>query len=147
MPAESLSEVDEFTPASGKELSRFLADNARGKRVPLCPVGGRTALNYGYASPVEGRMISTSGLSDVGDYPARDMTITVGAGIRIEKLQQILKAEGQQLPIDVAQSKRATLGGVVATNTSGPRRYGYGTMRDYVIGLAAVDASGRLFHS
>jgi glycolate oxidase FAD binding subunit len=56
-----------------------------------------------------------------------------------------LQQEGQRLPIDIAQSSRATLGGAVATNTSGPRRAGYGTFRDYVIGISAVDAQGRLF--
>jgi glycolate oxidase FAD binding subunit len=125
----------------------LLAENARGKKLPLFPVGGRTSLHYGYSSPQEGRVISTSQLGAVTDYPARDMTITVGAGIRIDRLRELLKAERQQLPVDVSQSQRATLGGVVATNTSGPRRFGYGTMRDYVIGVAAVDASGRLFHA
>ena len=39
----------------------------------------------------------------------------------------------------------ATIGGVVATNWSGPRRYGYGTIRDYVIGINAVDGRGTPF--
>ena len=70
------------------------------------------------------------------------MTITVEAGIRIAKLQEILRAEGQRLPIDVPRAADATLGGAIATNTSGPRRYGYGTFRDYVIGISVVDAAG-----
>ncbi|MBC7817278.1 MAG: FAD-binding oxidoreductase, partial [Planctomycetaceae bacterium] len=54
-------------------------------------------------------------------------------------------SERQRLPIDIAQAERATLGGALATNTSGPRRFGHGTFRDYVIGISAVDAHGRLF--
>jgi glycolate oxidase FAD binding subunit len=84
-------------------------------------------------------------LNRVIDYPARDMTVTVEAGIRIDALQSLLKQEGQRLPIDIAQPSRATLGGAIATNTSGPRRAGCGTFRDYVIGISAVDAAGRLF--
>src|SRR5205085_6597457 len=53
--------------------------------------------------------------------------------------------ERQRLPIDLPQAQRATLGGVVAANPSGSRRFGLGTMRDYVIGISAIDASGRLF--
>jgi glycolate oxidase FAD binding subunit len=40
----------------------------------------------------------------------------------------------------------ATLGGAISTNCSGPRRYGYGTLRDYVIGITAVDGRGVTFH-
>jgi glycolate oxidase FAD binding subunit len=56
-----------------------------------------------------------------------------------------LAAERQQLPIDVPRASEATLGGAVATNWSGPRRLGYGTLRDYVIGIHAVDGRGVAF--
>lgn len=90
-------------------------------------------------------VVSLTELNRVIDYPARDMTITVEAGIRIDELQSKLAAEGQRLPIDIPQSERATLGGAIVTNTSGPRRYGHGTFRDYVIGISAVSADGLLF--
>ncbi len=70
------------------------------------------------------------------------MTITVEAGITLAALNRILAAERQWLPLDVPHAARATLGGVVATAWSGPRRYGYGTPRDYVIGITAVDGRG-----
>jgi glycolate oxidase FAD binding subunit len=73
------------------------------------------------------------------------MTITVEAGLRMEELAALLAAERQRLPLDIAQPSRATLGGAIATNTSGPRRFGCGTFRDYVIGISAIDARGRLF--
>ncbi len=137
--------TDNFIPATQSELSRFVSENAAEHKHPLYPVGGRTSLNYGYPTGANGTTVSTSELTKTIDYPARDMTITVQAGIRIDNLARMLKSENQQLPVDVAQSHRATLGGVVATNTSGPRRFAHGTMRDYVIGMSAVDAQGRLF--
>jgi glycolate oxidase FAD binding subunit len=73
------------------------------------------------------------------------MTITVQAGIRMRDLEQMLDAQRQQLPLDAPQSDRATLGGVLATNFSGPRRLGYGTPRDYLIGIRAVDGRGAAF--
>jgi glycolate oxidase FAD binding subunit len=57
----------------------------------------------------------------------------------------MLSGEGQQLPIDVPRAGAATIGGVCATNWSGPRRLGYGTLRDYVIGIHAVDGCGVAF--
>ncbi len=79
------------------------------------------------------------------DYTPRDMTILVEAGMRMADLAATLAAEGQQLPIDVPRASEATIGGVVATNWCGPRRYGHGTIRDYVIGIHAVDGRGVAF--
>jgi glycolate oxidase FAD binding subunit len=137
--------IDEFVPATQTELARFLRDNAQGERRPLQPVGGRTALHFGYPVESGGITLPTSRLTRVIDYPARDMTVTIEAGIRIEELAQLLAKEHQRLPVDIAQPNRATLGGAIATNCSGPRRFGHGTLRDYVIGITAIDASGLLF--
>jgi glycolate oxidase FAD binding subunit len=141
----AVAAISDFTPATQTELARYLEENARLERRALLPVGGRTALRYGAPSPRPVVTVDTAELNRVIDYPARDMTITVEAGIGIETLQKTLAAEGQRLPIDIPQIHRATLGGAIATNTSGPSRFGSGTFRDYVIGISAVDASGRLF--
>lgn len=140
-----LAAADVFSPTTAEELARFVAENAAGERRPLFPVGGRTALHYGYPRAGGDVMLAMSDLNRVVDYPARDMTITVDAGLRIEDLQKQLATEGQRLPIDVPQAHRATIGGAIATNTSGPGRFGHGTFRDYVIGISAVDGQGRLF--
>jgi len=137
--------TDEFLPATATELARWVAENDAGPARPLYPAGGRTAIEFGYAPPQPGIRVSTTELTKVIDYPARDMTITVEAGIRISELAQVLATEKQRLAIDVALPRRATLGGVVAANASGSRRFGWGTIRDYVIGVSAVDAAGRLF--
>ena len=142
-----LESCQEFVPASAGELRRFLQENRASRQLPVYPLGGRTSLGYGYPAIVPGTVVSLSRLTEIVDYPARDMTVTVEAGIRMDELAAALRPEGQQLSIDAAQSNRATLGGAVATNTFGPRMYGYGTLRDYVIGITAVDARGRLFHA
>jgi glycolate oxidase FAD binding subunit len=137
--------ADEFLPATQTELSRWMAENASGAARPVFPAGGRTAIHYGRPARDPGIALCTTSLAKVIDYPARDMTITVEAGIRFDELARLLAKENQRLPIDVPQAHRATLGGVAATNASGSRRFGLGTMRDYVIGVTAVDASGRMF--
>src|SRR5207302_1445142 len=50
---------------------------------------------------------------------------------------------GQRLPVDVPRPERATLGGSLAVNVSGPRRLGLGTFRDYVIGISTVNDEGQ----
>ena len=143
----SSRDPDEFVPTAQSELERFLAENFAGPKRALEPAGGRTALDFGGPRYNQAVTIDMTCLNRIVDFPARDMTVTVEAGIPIDRLAEVLKAEGQRLPIDVAQSSRATLGGAVATNTSGPRRFGCGTFRDYVIGLTAMTAEGRVFHS
>lgn len=113
------------------------------------PLGGETSLGFGL--PVKagglglGIGLSTSALNRVIDFPARDMTITAEAGITLAELLRITSAEGLQFPVDVPFPEKATLGGVVATNWNGPRRYGFGLVRDYVIGIRAVDGTGTEF--
>lgn len=132
-----------FQPESQAELVRFVAESATNARRRLRAIGGATAC-HGETDALD---VQLDKLNRVIDYPARDMTITVEAGIRMVELTRVLKAENQRLPIDVPQAEQATLGGVIATNWSGPRRFGCGTMRDYVIGISAIDATGRRFSS
>src|SRR5205814_5381140 len=109
------------------------------------PLGGGTAQDYGIAPTGPGINLDLTGLNRIVDYAPRDMTIVVEAGVRMADLATTLAAEGQHLPIDVPRAGEATIGGVVATNWAGPRRYGYGTIRDYVIGIHAVDGRGTPF--
>lgn len=123
-----------------------LVKEAASSRTPLFPLGGETALDSGLHPRVPGVGLSLRKLDQLVDYPARDMTITVGAGITIEMLRQLLTAESQELPIDIPQGEQATLGGCIAANISGYRRLGCGTLRDYVIGIEAVDGCGAIYH-
>jgi glycolate oxidase FAD binding subunit len=128
-------------PASVAEL-RDLVTRTRAAKQAVYPVGGRTALDLGLPPTRPGVACDTTALNAVIDYPARDMTITAQAGITVAALQAELAREGQWLPVDVPSPDRATLGGAVAVNASGPRRYGHGTLRDYVIGISFVSDDG-----
>lgn len=111
----------------------------------IYPIGGGTSLGFGLPAKKPGQGLSLAGLKKVVDYPARDMTVTVQAGVTMGELNKLLATERQMLPLDVPQAENATIGGVIATNTSGPRRYGLGTVRDYVIGIHAIDGRGMPF--
>ena len=119
-----------------------LVKRTRAAKHGLYPIGGRTTLDFGLPPAKPGVACDTTALNAVIDYPARDMTVTVQAGVTVAALQAELAKEGQWLPIDVPSPERATLGGAVAVNASGPRRLGYGTLRDYVIGISFVTDDG-----
>ncbi|MCE9565740.1 MAG: FAD-binding oxidoreductase [Planctomycetes bacterium] len=128
-------------PATTAELCDIVKQ-ARAAKQGIYPIGGMTTLDVGLPPLKPGVAVDTTKLNQVIDYPARDMTITVQAGITIAALQAVLAKEGQSLPIDVATPELATLGGAIALNQCGPRRFGYGTLRDYVIGISFVTDDG-----
>jgi glycolate oxidase FAD binding subunit len=119
-----------------------LVRRARQENQAIYPLGGRTTLHLGLPPNKAGFAIDLTRLNQVIDYPARDMTITVQAGITINELQWTLEKENQWLPIDVSLPANATLGGAIATNGSGPRRYSQGTFRDYIIGITVINDHG-----
>jgi glycolate oxidase FAD binding subunit len=137
--------ISQEQPATTEALSA-LVRTAYANKTVVYPLGGETSLAFGLPVKRVGLGISLQGMQRVVDYPARDMTITVEAGITMQTLAETLLCEQQHLPVDVPTAKQATLGGVLATNWNGPRRYGYGSLRDFVIGIEAVDGTGRIFH-
>jgi glycolate oxidase FAD binding subunit len=109
----------------------------------IYPLGGQTMLDYGLPSARPGVGVDLRSLGAVIDYPARDMTITAQAGMTFAALQAILASENQWLPVGVPHADQATLGGALAVNASGPRRYGFGTFRDYLLGISVVNDEGQ----
>jgi glycolate oxidase FAD binding subunit len=128
-------------PADIAEVSDIVRQ-AAGNGHAVFPVGGGTSMDLGVPPSKPGVTLDTRRLDRVIDYPARDMTITVQAGLTVARLQALLAPENQRLPIDVPYADRATVGGIVAANVSGPRRLGCGTLRDYVIGISVVNDEG-----
>jgi glycolate oxidase FAD binding subunit len=143
-PADSLPIKETLAPADQAELAAIVRD-AYETGTPLYPIGGGTSLAFGLPAKAAGKGLSLAKLNAIVDYPARDMTVTVEAGVTMKSLAELLASERQRLPIDVPLAERATIGGVIATNWNGPRRLGEGSVRDYVIGIHAVDGRGMPF--
>jgi glycolate oxidase FAD binding subunit len=129
-------------PNSVPELCELVRLAAASKQA-IYPFGGQTMLEMGLIPTRPGTGVDLRKLNQVIDYPARDMTITVQAGITITVLNEVLRSEKQRLPVDIPLPDRATLGGAIAANASGPRRFGLGTLRDYVIGISIVNDKGQ----
>lgn len=141
---EALPIKNIHAPADQGALAAVIAEAYR-TGTPLYPIGGGTSLDFGLPAKAEGAGLSLAKLNRVVDYPARDMTVTLEAGVTMHALAELLAQERQRLPVDVPLAERATIGGVIATNWNGPRRYGQGSLRDYVIGISAVDGRGMPF--
>lgn len=142
--ADTLPISETIEPADQQELVEAVRACAQ-SQTAIYPIGGGTSLDFGLVAKEPGYALSLAKLHRVVDFPARDMTVTVEAGVTMRALAESLAAEKLQLPVDVPQADKATLGGVVATNFNGPRRYGYGSLRDFVIGTHAVDGRGTQF--
>jgi len=89
-------------------------------------------------------IISTSGLNQLLQYEPRDLTVSVESGMRFSELQTLLSKNGQTIALDPPFWNGATIGGVIASNCSGPMRYGFGTARDMVIGMSFAMLDGAI---
>jgi glycolate dehydrogenase FAD-binding subunit len=108
---------------------------------PVHAIGSGTKLLHGPTAPADAETVSLRGLDRITSHEPGDLVVTVQCGARLTDLQEKLAAHGQWLPLDPPYAE-ATIGGILATNSSGPRRFGYGTMRDHLIGLRVVDGRG-----
>ncbi|MGZ4964862.1 MAG: FAD-binding oxidoreductase [Limisphaerales bacterium] len=106
----------------------------------------RQALTAANAAKSRIESCDLSALNRVIEHTPEDMTVTVEGGATLANLQTEVRKRGQWLPIDPPNAS-ITIQQLLASNASGPRRFGFGTVRDYVIGMAVVLADGRLIHS
>jgi glycolate oxidase FAD binding subunit len=108
----------------------------------VTPYGGGTAISIGNAARAVDVALDLNRLNRVVEHDHANLTATVEAGITLTRLQQCLAEQKQFVPFDAPYPERATVGGIVATNLNGPRRCYYGSVRDLVIGMKVVLASG-----
>ncbi len=105
--------------------------------------GGGVGQDHGHAPGSVQTLLDLSELNQILAVEPGDMTITVQAGVTLAQVQAALAPHGQWLPLDPPQAERATVGGVLATNAFGPLRLGYGTSRDWLVGIRVIDAGGK----
>jgi glycolate dehydrogenase FAD-binding subunit len=130
-------------PGGQQELAELLRV-AQELRAAVVPWGGGTQQRIGAPPAQVDLLVRTERLNRVLIHEPFDLTISVEAGMTIGALRAHLARHGQMLPIDPPLPARATIGGLIATATDGPRRLGYGTLRDLLIGITVAEAGGRL---
>jgi glycolate oxidase FAD binding subunit len=128
-------------PGTRDEAAALIV-HARERGWSLVPYGGGTQMGMGFPPRKLDVAISTRRLNRVVDYQPDDMTVTVEPGLTLAELAETLAGRNQFLPLNPPFPHRATVGGTVAAGAAGPWRAGYGTPRDWVIGLRVVGADG-----
>jgi len=130
-----------------------IQDAAR-TREPLLIQGNGT--KSGMLRPVQAaHTLSTAGLSGINLYAPKELIISAWAGTPLPEIEAALAESGQYLiaePPDLSallgtSEKPQTIGGIVATNLSGPRRVAWGAMRDHVMGIRAVTGRAEIIRS
>ena len=130
-------------PASGEALAATLAW-ASSEGLSVRVLGGGTKQDWGTPGGAVDLLLSTAALSSVVEHRHGDLTATVEAGATLAAVNATLAAHGQRLPWDPPWPEQATIGGIVATNDSGPRRHAHGVPRDSIIGVTVARIDGRV---
>ena len=130
-------------PASREALAETLAW-AASEQIRVRVSGGGTKLDWGAPGDTVDLLLSTAALCDIVEHRHGDLTTTVEAGATLASVNAALAVHGQRLPWDPPWPEQATIGGIVATNDSGPRRHGHGTPRDSIIGVTMARVDGRV---
>jgi glycolate oxidase FAD binding subunit len=130
-------------PGTIDEVSKIVS-YAHEERVTIIPRGNGTKLEMGGIPKKADLILSTGRLNRITDCDCDNLTLSVESGITLNEVQKRLAKEGRGyfLPLDPFYTNKATLGGIVATNSTGPRRLLYGAARDMIIGIKAVFPNG-----
>ena len=129
-------------PESPEELAQILTDASRDRQLIVLR-GGGSKLGWGRVPSRVDLVIGTEKLNRLLAHRHGDMTVTAQAGMPLAELNRRLAEHRQYLPIESA-FEPATIGGIVATNDSGPTRHRFGTPRDLLIGVTLAMTDGRL---
>ena len=131
------------TPATIDEVSRVVAYASQEHRA-IVPRGNGSKMKMGGIPKKMDIVLSTRRLNRITDRDCENLTLSAESGLTLGEVQQGLAkvGKGYFLPLDPPFTDQATLGGIVATNSSGPKRLLYGSARDMMIGAKAVFPNG-----
>src|SRR4029077_3324687 len=131
------------SPSTAEEVADALREAAAARQT-IQIRGAGSKINWGRSSRDVDVVLDISRLRRNSDPAHGDMTATVEAGATLRDVNRTLAQHGQWLPLDPPVADAATIGGILATNDSGPLRHRFGTPRDLVIGIRLATTDGML---
>ena len=136
------------SPQTIDQVSKVVAYSNQ-QHLAIIPRGNGTKIGMGGIPKKVDLILSTSRMSRITDSDSENLTLSAESGITLNEVQKSLAkiGKGYFLPLDPPFTDKATLGGIIATNSSGPRRLLYGTARDLIIGTKAVFPNGDIIVS
>ncbi len=141
----TVAAIERIHPADADACSRAVAESAAASR--SVRIRGSGTKDYvGEMLPTDA-VLDTTALAGVVAHVPGDLTVTVAAGTRFAELRLALARAGQFLPLDPPHADAATIGGIIAANSTGFWRSRYGGVRDLLIGTTAVLGDGTIAHS
>jgi glycolate oxidase FAD binding subunit len=132
--------VEEAHPTSTAEVAEVLRD-ATSRGLTVVARGRGTKQGWGMPPTSADLVVDLSGLDRVLDHQAGDLIVDTQAGALLSDVQDVVGKERQRLVLEETVPG-TTVGGALATNTSGPQRMFFGTARDLLIGVTVVRADG-----
>jgi len=144
---------DTFKPSSREEIAEIIR-NCYKKSIPLEINGTKSKNKIGRNFQSE-KTLELSGYSGIIEYKPEELYIKVKAGTPLKEILEAIDKNNQQLafePIDFGflfegKSNGGTIGGVVACNFAGPRRFKVGSARDHVLGFQGINGKGEIIKS
>jgi glycolate oxidase FAD binding subunit len=133
-------------PADAAQIAEVIRF-ASAEKLAVIPCGGCTKLGIGSPPALYDIALDLTRMNRVLACDPRDLTLGVEPGTRIEDLLRVLAEQNQILPLAVPFSDRATIGGIVAANSSSPLRHSYGGVRDFCLGMEFVTGGGTVAKS
>lgn len=128
-------------PANTTQVADIVA-LAYNNKTALVPSGGRTGLSGGAVATNGEMVLSLDRLNQISDFNPVDRTVTCGAGVITEQLQNFAEEQDLYYPVDFASAGSSQIGGNIATNAGGIKVLKYGLTRDWVVGLTVVTPKG-----
>lgn len=133
-------------PRTTEEVAAIVRIAAR-ERVPIVTRGAGTGLAGGSVALVGGIVLALTRMQRIVEWDLVNMLVRAQPGVVTADLKTEALARGLFYPPDPASQKQATIGGNAAMGAGGPHGLKYGTTKDYVLGLEAVTADGRVLHT
>jgi glycolate oxidase FAD binding subunit len=135
--------TDIIPPSNAREVAEALK-RASDEHLSIVIRGAGTKIDWGRPAAHIDVMLDMRRLNRVLAHAHGDLTATVEAGATLRDVNDTLSRLGQGLPLDPPFADEATIGGILATNDSGPLRHRYGAPRDLILGVQLATTDGVL---